>query len=66
VAELSDSGSDRTPPPHAEDSAPANRAERRARRRGGASSAAPGAGKVRPQRFDHATDPRQFAAHRRG
>ena len=45
--------------------APANRAERRAK--GGARSPLRGnAGKVRRVRFDHATDPRQYAAHRRG
>lgn len=51
--------------PGTEASPPANRAERRARRR----SRGPiprTTVKVQRVRFDHATDPRQYAAHRRG
>jgi hypothetical protein len=51
--------------PQSETTTPANRAERRASR--GSQQPLPrSTGKVRPVRFDHATDPRQFAAHRRG
>jgi hypothetical protein len=47
---------------------PTNRAERRAARRGaGPRPDGPHAdGKVRGSAFDHAPDPRRYAAHRRG
>jgi hypothetical protein len=53
------------PTSRTEASPTANRAQRRATRR--CRPPLPRTtGKVRPVRFDHATNPRQFAAHRRG